>query len=744
MKCEKIILNISGMHCASCAGNIEGALNKTSGVKSAQVNFALEKAEIAFDPQALRPKDIIAAIEKAGYKAFIPEEGLDREKELREKEVQSLKIRFIIAAILSGLLMYVAMGHCLGLCLARCIAENSPLIQFILASAVLAAGGQFFSRGLKAVFKNRKASMDTLVALGVGSAYLYSVFVSLSIWSGNPAFSSQDLYYEVAAFLITFILLGKYLEALTKRKTSQAIRRLWSLRPKTALVIQQGREMEVAVEDLRVGDLIAVKPGERIPVDGKVIEGYSSVDESVITGESLPVEKNSGDAVIAGSINKHGAFVFRAEKVGKETTLAQIIKLVENAQMSKAPIQELADKIASIFVPAVLVIAFLSFFIWILAGKSFIFALTVFITVLIIACPCSLGLAVPTAVMAGTGKAAERGIIIKNAKSLQIAKQITTIIFDKTGTLTVGKPKGTDVFGYGGSEDEMLRLAASLEKKSEHPLADAVVGAADRKGIALAEVEAFEAIPGKGLAGKIAGSYLFLGNRRLMEERGVELQLSLPQAQRLEDEGKTLMFLSRDQKLLGLLALRDTPKEFSKTAIEALRKIGKEVVMLTGDNQRTAEAIAGELGITKVIASVLPKDKQDEIKKLQGAGRKVAFVGDGINDAPALTQADLGIAIGSGSDVAIEAGDIILIKDDLRDVVSALGLSRYLLRKIKQNLFFSFFYNSLSIPIAAGLLYPFTGFLLNPLIAGAAMAFSSVSVVANSLLIRRYNKRYSF
>ena len=349
------------MHCASCAGNIEGALNKTSGVKSAQVNFALEKAEIAFDPQALRPKDIIAAIEKAGYKAFIPEEGLDREKELREKEVQSLKIRFIIAAILSGLLMYVAMGHCLGLCLARCIAENSPLIQFILASAVLAAGGQFFSRGLKAVFKNRKASMDTLVAPGVGSAYLYSVFVSLSIWSGNPAFSSQDLYYEVAAFLITFILLGKYLEALTKRKTSQAIRRLWSLRPKTALVIQQGREMEVAVEDLRVGDLIAVKPGERIPVDGKVIEGYSSVDESVITGESLPVEKNSGDAVIAGSINKHGAFVFRAEKVGKETTLAQIIKLVENAQMSKAPIQELADKIASIFVPAVLVIAFLSF-----------------------------------------------------------------------------------------------------------------------------------------------------------------------------------------------------------------------------------------------------------------------------------------------------------------------------------------------------------------------------------------------
>ena len=741
MKCEKIILNISGMHCASCAGNIEGALKKTAGVKSAQVNFALEKAEIEFDPQVLMVKDAIVVIEKAGYRAFISQEGLDRESQSRDKEVKDLKIRFIAAAILSGLLMYVAMGHCLGLCLVSCITKNSPLIQFVLASAVLIAGGQFFSRGLRAVFKNRKASMDTLVALGVGSAYLYSLFVSLSIWRGNSAFSSQDLYYEVAAFLITFILLGKYLEAVTKRKTSQAIRRLWGLRPKTALVIQQGREIEVAIEDLRVGDLIAVKPGGRIPVDGEIIEGYSSVDESVITGESIPVEKNSGDTVIAGSINKHGAFVFRAQKVGKETTLAQIIKLVENAQMSKAPIQELADKIASIFVPAVLVIAFFSFFIWILAGKSFIFALTVFITVLIIACPCSLGLAVPTAVMAGTGKAAERGIIIKNAKSLQMAKQITTIIFDKTGTLTVGKPKVTDVFGYGGSEDEILRLCASLEKKSEHPLAEAVAGAADTKGIALAEVEAFEAIPGKGLTGKIAGSYLFLGNRRLMEERGVELRLSLPQAQRLEEEGKTLMFLSIDQKLLGLLALRDTPKEFSKTAIEALMKMGKEVVMLTGDNQRTAQAIAGELGITKVIASVLPKDKQDEIKKLQSQGRKVAFVGDGINDAPALTQADLGIAIGSGTDVAIEAGDIILIKDDLRDVVSALDISGYLLRKIKQNLFFSFFYNSLSIPIAAGLLYPFTGFLLNPLIAGAAMAFSSVSVVANSLLIRRYNPK---
>ncbi len=737
MKSEKIILNLSGMHCVSCAGNIEGALKKTPGVQSARVNFALEKAEIEFDPQALRPKDIIAVIERCGYKAFIPDEGLDRESQSRDKEVRDLKIRFIIAVVLSVGLMYVAMGHCLGLCLAHCITRNSPFIQFILASGVLIAGGQFFSRGLRVVFKNRQASMDTLVALGVGSAYLYSLFVSLAIWRGNTAFSSNDLYYEVAAFLITFILLGKYLEAVTKRKTSQAIRRLWGLRPKTALVIQQGREIEVAVEDLRVGDIISVKPGGRIPVDGEIIEGYSSLDESVITGESIPVEKNAGDRVIAGSINKHGAFTFRAQKVGKETTLAQIIKLVENAQMSKAPIQELADKIASIFVPAVLVIAFFSFFIWILAGKSFIFALTVFITVLIIACPCSLGLAVPTAVLAGTGKAAERGIIIKNAKSLQIARQITIIIFDKTGTLTVGKPKVTDVFGYDKSEDEILRLGSSLENKSEHPLAEAVVEAANAKGISLAEVEAFEAVPGKGLIGKIAGGSLLLGSRRLMKERGVNLQPANEDIRKLETQGKTVMFLAKEGKLWGLIALRDSLKEFSRAAIDALKKMGKEVVMLTGDNQRTAQAIAGELGIAQVLASVLPQDKQDEIKKLQSEGRKVAFVGDGINDAPALTQADLGIAIGSGTDVAIEAGDIILIKDDLRDVVAALDISAYLLRKIKQNLFFSFFYNSLSIPIAAGLLYPFTGFLLNPLIAGSAMAFSSVSVVLNSLLIRR-------
>ena len=721
---EKITLIISGMHCASCAGNIEGALKKTKGVISAHVNFAMEKAYIDFEPQTLQVKELLSAVEKAGYKASLPEEqSFDKEKALREKEVKSLKIRFIVAITLAGILMYVAMGHCVGLIVHQCIMENMALVQFILATLVLACGYQFFTRGFRTVVKSRSANMDTLVALGVGSAYLYSLFVSITLWLGNTTFSSNDLYYEVAAFLIAFILLGKYLEAITKRKTSEAIKRLWNLRPKTAIAIRDGAEAEIPVDDLVVGDIVIIKPGERIPV-----------------------EKNSGDTVISGAINKSGAFKFKATRVGKETTLAQIIRLVEEAQASKAPIQEFADKIAAVFVPAVLIIAVASFFIWILLGKSFIFALAIFITVLIIACPCTLGLATPTAVMVGTGKAAENGIIIKNAASLQIAHEVTTVIFDKTGTLTIGKPQVTDIVCRGGSrtaptESEIVQLAASLEKMSEHPLADAIVGVAQAKGISLVDIQQFEVFPGKGVAGKSADSQLLLGNRSLMRDKNIDIAHVESDLQRLECEGKTVMLLAQDTKLIGLIAVRDTLKEFSKAALDKLKAMGKEVIMLTGDNRRTAEAIAGELGVDKVIAEVLPKDKVDQIKELQKQGVKIAFVGDGINDAPALSQADLGIAIGSGTDVAIEAGDIILIKDDLRDVVMALDLSRYAMRKIKQNLFFSFFYNSLGIPVAAGLLYPFTGFLLNPMVAGTAMAFSSVSVVTNSLLMRRYRRR---
>lgn len=707
---------------------------------SAHVNFALEKAYVEFEPEKTSDQELIQTVNKIGYKAKLADVSLDREKELREKEVKSLKIKFIISIILSGVLMYVSMGPCVGMPVHKFFMDHTALIQFLLATGVLLCGYQFFTRGFTTLVRSRIANMDTLVALGVGSAYLYSLFVSIAIWLGNKSFGMQNLYYEVAAFLISFILLGRYLEAITKRKTSEAIKRLWNLRPKTALVIRQGKEEEVPAEELVIGDIIVVKPGERIPVDGKIIDGYSSVDESMVTGESMPVEKTVNDTVISGTINKSGTFKFKASRVGKETTLAQIIKLVEEAQGSKAPIQELADKIAAIFVPVVLLIAFSSLIIWLLLGKGFAFSLTTFIAVLIIACPCSLGLATPTAVMVGTGIAAENGIIIKNAASLQIAHEIKEIIFDKTGTLTVGKPKVTDIVSYTQNEEEALKLAVSLEKNSEHSLADAIVYAGNSKGIHLLGVQQFDSLPGKGVSGRINGAEVILGNRKLMQDKNIDIEPAGADLDRLETEGKTVMFLARGNKLIGLLAVRDTLKEFAKETVLKLKEIGKSVVMITGDNKRTAQAIAREVGIGKVMAEVLPKDKLEEIKKIQAQGLKAAFVGDGINDAPALTQSDLGIAIGTGTDVAVESGDIILIKDDLRDVVMAIDLSRYAMKKIKQNLFWAFFYNSVGIPVAAGMLYPFTGFLLSPIIAGVAMAFSSVSVVSNSLLMKRYKR----
>jgi len=737
---EKIILNITGMHCVSCAGNIENALKKVSGVGSAQVSFAAEKAYIEFEAGKLQVKDLIAAIDQVGYKALMPEVSPDKEEERRNKEVRSLKIKFIIAITLSSILMGVSMGPCVGIMMHNIIMDNMAFIQFLLATAVLVCGYQFFTRGFLAIVKSRSANMDTLVALGVGSAYLYSLVVSIAIWMGNKSLGMENLYYEVAAFLISFIMLGKYLEARTKRKTSHAIKKLMSLRPKSAIAIREGVEREIPVEELVVGEIIVVKPGQRIPVDGKIIEGYSSVDESAVSGESIPVEKNINDTVIGGTINKSGSFKFKATKVGKETTLAQIIKLIEEAQGSKAPVQELADKIAAIFVPTVLIIAFSSLFIWLLLGKSFIFALTAFIAVLIIACPCSLGLATPTAVIVGTGIAAENGIIIKNAISLQMAQEVKAIIFDKTGTLTRGRPTLTHTVSYSSNEAEILRLSASLEKKSEHPLAEAIVSFSRLKGISLGEISNFESIPGKGLKAGFENNEILFGNRKLMSDYSVDISIAGRDLDKLEAEGRTVMMLAKERRLMGLVAARDELKEFSKEAVQKLKSMGKIVIMLTGDNKRTAEAIASELRIGKVLAEVLPQDKVGEIKKMQSEGLKVAFVGDGINDAPALTQADLGISIGTGTDVAVESGDIILIKDDLRDVVTALGLSRFAMKKIKQNLFWAFFYNSIGIPIAAGLLYPFTGHLLSPIISGAAMAFSSVSVVANSLLMRRYKR----
>ena len=737
----KETIAITGMSCASCAVKIENTLAKNSGILSAKVNFVNEKAYIEYDPGIIKPDGLHQIIVGAGYKTIKPEgAAIDLEKEAREKEIKSLKIKFIISIILAAPLMYFAMATGLKLPLAPWMKEHMALIQFLLTTPIMLAGYQFFTKGITAVVRAKTANMNTLISLGVGSAYLYSFYVSISMWAGSSAFTMKNLYYEIAGFLIAFILLGKFLESIAKGRTSEAIKKLIGLQPKTALILRNGQEEEIPVEEVMVGDIVIVKPGQKVPTDGVVIEGYSSVDESMITGESIPIEKAEGSQIIGATINKNGSFKFKATKVGKDTALAQIIKLVEEAQGSKAPIQKLADKISAYFVPAVVAIAILAFIIWLLAGKGFLFALTIFIAVLIIACPCALGLATPTAVMVGTGIGAENGILIKSAESLQAARRINAIVFDKTGTLTRGEPELTDVIAYGESEEEILSLASSVEKNSEHPLGEAIVNGAKKKGIALKEIKDFESITGKGVKAIVGEKGILLGNKRLMEDSDIDVLRSRDDLGRLENEGKTAMLVAVNNNLIGIIAVADTIKEFSGKTVAKLKHMKKQVIMITGDNTRTARAIAKQLGIDRVLAEVLPGDKAQEIKKLQAEGLKVAMVGDGINDAPALTQADIGIAIGTGTDVAIESGDIVLIKDDLRDVVMAMDLSRYAMNKIKQNLFWAFFYNTAGIPIAAGILYPFTGFLLNPMIAGTAMAFSSVSVVSNSLLMKRYKR----
>jgi len=740
----KAIIPITGMHCSSCVLTIENSLKKVEGVYDAKVNFASEKAHIEYDPNRVTRNELEQAISRAGYKAIIEEEKVtvDVEKQAREREIRSLKIKFLISLGLSVPLLYLAMGHHLGLPVSDFILKNMALIQLLLTTPIIIAGYEFYTKGFSSVIKTRTANMDTLVALGTGAAYAYSLFVSIGIWTGNPEYGVENLYYEVAGVLIAFILLGKWLEAIAKGKTSEAIKKLLGLQPKTAIVIRNGQEKEIPVDEVVVGDVLLVKPGQKIPVDGKVISGHSSVDESMITGESIPVEKMPGDEVIGATVNKTGSFRFEATKVGKDMALAQIIRLVEEAQGSKAPVQELADKISAYFVPAVVLIGMIAFAIWLSVGQGFVFALTASISVLIIACPCALGLATPTAVMVGTGIGAQNGVLIKSAQSLQLARAINAIVFDKTGTLTKGKPELTDVVGADMmAEDEILKLAAIAEKNSEHPLAEAVIVGAKARGIGIPEPESFESITGKGVSARYQNRTILLGNRKLMQERNIDLSKLERNLADLEAQGKTVMIVASDSSALGIVAVADTLKENAEETIKAIKRMGKEVIMITGDNRRTGEAIARQLGMDKVLAEVLPQDKANEIKSLQQQGLKVAMVGDGINDAPALTQADIGIALGTGTDVAIESGDIVLVKDDLRDVVMAMDLSRYTMKKIKQNLFWAFFYNSVGIPVAAGLLYPFTGFLLNPILAGAAMSFSSVSVVSNSLLMKRYKRK---
>jgi len=740
---EKTILIISGMTCASCAANIENALKKETGIKSANINFAAEKLYLEFDSVEISIARIQKIIEKLGYKASeetTEEETFDHHKEAKAQEANKLKKRFSFALIFSLPIIYMVMGEMLGLPMPMIFENYGTVIQFVLATAVIISCLNIWTSGFKNLLR-LTPNMDSLIFIGTAVAYSYSLIISILMFLGTKV--EAYLYYESAALILVFISLGKYLEAITKGKTSEAIKKLIGLQPKEATVIKDNEEIKIPIAEVKVGDIILVKPGEKIPVDGIVIDGYSGVDEKAITGESIPVEKKKGDEIIGATINKTGVLKFKATRVGKDTMLAQIIKIVEEAMGSKAPIQLLADKVSFYFVPSVIGIAVFAFAVWLLSGQPLALALMVFVAVLIIACPCALGLATPTAVMMGAGLAAKNGILIKSGKALEIARDVNIVIFDKTGTLTRGEPSVTDIIQIKNEigENSILQIAGSVEKNSEHPLAQAIVDKAKEEKSNLSEVKNFQAIPGYGVSADLENKKILFGTRKLMFNNQIDSSFIEERMISLEDQGKTAMILAQDKNIIGVIAVADTLKDFSKEAVEMLHKMGKKVAIITGDNQRVGQAIAGQVGIDKVLAEVLPQEKSAEIKKLQSEGNIVAMVGDGINDAPALAQADLGIALGSGTDVAMETGEIVLIKDDLRDVVIAIDLSRYTLQKIKQNLFWAFFYNIVGIPVAAGILYPFTGWLLNPAIAAGAMALSSVSVVSNALLMKGYKPR---
>ncbi len=724
MKSQKVTFKIEGMTCASCAATIEHGLKKEKGINSVNVNLATEKAYVDFDKIQINKDKIKKVIDGLGYKAT------DEYMHDHGGQKNMLRNRFILSLVFGLPVIYMVMGKMLGLPMPLIFEKYGIFIQIVFTTAVILASFNIWASGAKKLL-HAGPNMDTLVLVGTASAYFYSLVA---------VFLEKELYFESAAFILIFISLGKYLEAVTKGKTSEAIKKLMGLQPKIAIIIKDGRELEIPIDEVKMGDIVLVKPGEKIPVDGIVVDGYSGVDEKAITGESMPVEKKKGDMVIGATINKTGVLKFEATKVGSNTMLAQIIKIVEEAMGSKAPIQLLADKVSFYFVPTVFGIAVLSAALWLILGFPFSFALTIFVAVLIIACPCALGLATPTAVMMGTGLAAQRGILIKSSKALQIAKSINMVVFDKTGTLTKGEPVVTEIVlaSEEVTEKEVLKIAGSIEKNSEHPLAQAIVNKAKEKKINFEEVQNFQAVPGGGVKAEIDKKQILLGTRRLMADNKIRTDVIEDKMVLLEEQGKTAMILTYDKKIIGIIAVADILKENSKEAVDALHKMGKEVAIITGDNKRVAEAIAKQVGIDRVLAEVLPQGKADEISKLQKEGKIVAMVGDGINDAPALAKADLGIALGSGSDVAMETGEIVLIKDDLRDVVTAIDLSKYTLSKIKLGLFWAFFYNIVGIPIAAGIIYPFTGWLLSPSIAAAAMAFSSVSVVLNALSMKFY------
>jgi Cu+-exporting ATPase len=772
---QSVTIPIGGMTCAACSQRVEKVIQRLEGVESASVNLATEKATVTYHPEQVRLTAIREAIEKAGYQALEINkvDAADEDRARKQKEIKTLWTKFIVSAAFSLPLLYIAMVPMLtqyGIQLpypSGLDPMNYPLVYALLELAlvipVIGVGYRFYTVGFKALAR-LSPNMDSLIAIGTSAAVLYSLYNTWQITQGD-FMAVESLYFETAGVIITLILLGKSLEAVSKGKTSEAIKKLMGLAPKTAIILQGGVEKEIPVEEVEIGDIIVVKPGANIPVDGTVVEGHTSLDESMLTGESMPVDKQAGSPVYAATINTTGTIQFRADRIGADTALAHIIKLVEDAQGSKAPIAALADKVSGVFVPVVCLIALVAGIAWFFGtGGDLQFALTIFISVLVIACPCALGLATPTAIMVGTGKGAENGILIKGGEALETAHQIQTIVFDKTGTITEGKPRVTDlvtaedvprvtdllivedaptsvdvVLLEGSSADDLLQITASAEKGSEHPLGQAIVAQAQERGLKLLKLDSFNSLTGRGIEAQIGGRNILAGNRTLMDERGVSLATLEAESDRLAGEGKTPMYVALDGTLAGIVAVADVMKDSSKEAVASLHRMGIEVAMITGDNKKTAAAIARQVGIDRVLAEVLPQDKVGEVKKLQSEGRKTAMVGDGINDAPALAQADIGIAIGSGTDVAMESADIVLMRSDLRDVPTAIQLSKRVIRNIKQNLFWAFGYNVVGIPIAAGMLYLLWGGpLLNPIFAAAAMSFSSVSVLTNALRLKRF------
>jgi copper-exporting ATPase len=731
--------NVTGMSCASCARTVENALNKNEDIK-ANVNIATEKVNIEYDENKYNFEKIKKIVENSGY-GLVETLSEEQKMQMYEDKIKSLKNKLILAAVFAIPLIYISMGHMMGIHLPDIVnpkknAAIYSIVQLLLTIPVVYAGRDFFIHGFKNLAR-KSPTMDSLIAMGASAAIIYSLYATYMTITVDPEYH-MNLYFESAGTIITLILLGKLLEARTKGQTSSAIKKLIGLQPKKAKIIENGAEKEVLIENIKVGDIIVVKPGEKIAVDGKIVSGNTSVDESMITGESIPVSKNPGDKVIGGSINKNGSIQFEATEIGKDTVLSQIIKLVEEAQGSKAPISRMADIVAGYFVPIVIGIATVTGIIWFISGSGLTAALTFFISVLVIACPCALGLATPTSIMVGTGKGAENGILIKSGEALETAHKIKTVVLDKTGTITKGKPVLTDLKVYNNFDgNEILQLAASAENNSEHPLAEAIVNGAKERNVEFKQYDKFRAMPGYGIRATIDDKEIQIGNRKLMASKKISTDAAEKDYEILSNEGKTPMFISVNNELAGLIAVADVVKETSKAAIERMHKLGLKVIMLTGDNEKTAKYIAKEVGIDSVIAEILPFQKSEEVKKLQEAGEFVAMVGDGINDSPALAQANVGIAIGSGTDVAIESADIVLIRNDLNDVAGAIALSKATITNIKENLFWAFFYNVIGIPFAAGIFYAFfNGPKLDPMIAAFAMSLSSVSVLMNALRLK--------